>query len=93
MNDSRQKAITTRLKRLSDTFEAENGRKPTVAELRVLYITELQSAQLKSRKTYKENGSKGGFRSMSKERRQEVARKAGKASGKARAKLGSEAQG
>jgi hypothetical protein len=71
VSPSRRKAINTRLKRLTATFEAEHGREPSIEELNLLYREELSAAQKKSRQNYKGDG---GLRAMTPERRKEISK-------------------
>lgn len=85
MTERTAKAVNTRLKRLSATFEEENGRQPTVEELNDLYKEELREQQRKSRLNYK---GTGGFASLSPERLREVSSKGGKKSKRPPARKG-----
>lgn len=69
---SRIKAMQTRVARLSEAFEKEHGRTPKVSEINELVKEEMRAQQKKSRESYVANGSKGGFRGMSKERMEEI---------------------
>ncbi len=70
MNPSRAKALNTWIANITKEFEEKNGRPPTVKELNDYF----KENQLKSRESYVKNGSLGGFRGITPERRAEISR-------------------
>lgn len=71
VDESRIKAMQTRLDRLSAQYKEEHGTEPTVTVLNELVRAELSAAQAKSRENY---SGDGGLRSMTPERRKEISK-------------------
>lgn len=64
MSEAYKKAILTRTKRLSEAFQVEHDRIPTVEELSALYSEEMRRTAAKSSRN---NAGTGGFAKLSKE--------------------------
>ncbi len=64
MSEAYKKAILSRTRRLSEAFQVEYGRIPTIAELNIMYSEEMRRIASKSSRNA---AGTGGFAKLSKE--------------------------
>lgn len=76
MNERTQKAVNTRIERLTRLFNIQHGRSPSMEEIQALYSAEMRHIGSKSSRNAK---GTGGFAKLTPEQRREVSQKALKA--------------